>query len=98
MRRSQFLALSIIACLAILSGCAASSREPAEPQAQHSGLGDDGAGCHSERPVGSNISREVCRTPQEVENSREEARNLMTPGRLSPPDPNGRRRRTIVGP
>lgn len=70
-----------------LAGCGAPSRDPAAPTAQSSGLGDDGAGCHSERRVGSNISREVCRTPEEVARDREDARDLMRPGRVPLPDP-----------
>lgn len=45
---------------------------------------NDGAGCHKERPLGSNIEREVCRTPDQARDDREDARNLMTPGRVSP--------------
>lgn len=50
-------------------------------------VSDDGAGCRKERPLGSNIEREVCRTPEEVRRDREEARKLMIPPRTSPTGP-----------
>lgn len=47
-------------------------------------ISDDGAGCHIERPTGSNIGREVCRTPDQVRDDRENARNLHRPPRVTP--------------
>lgn len=88
MGRVALLALSMFTCVCGFSGCGAGiAPEPAEPQTQQSGLGDDGAGCRKERPVGSNIEREVCRTPEEVRRDREEARKLMIPPRISPTGP-----------
>lgn len=72
----------VISCFSALSGCGAPSREPVAPTSQHSGLGDNGAGCHRERRVGSNIEREVCRSPEQASRDREEARDLMRPGRV----------------
>lgn len=87
MRRVELAWSLVISGFSILAGCGAHSSEPAAPAAQQSGLGDDGAGCHTERPVGSNISREVCRTPDQVHRDREEARDLMRPSRVPLPEP-----------
>lgn len=76
-----FLLVSFsVGALACGAPIANGSNDSTAPQA----VSDDGAGCHKERRVGSNIEREVCRTPEEVRREREDARNLMTPGKVAP--------------
>lgn len=57
-------------------------RDSTTPQA------DDNVNCRPERSVGSNFSRQVCRTPAEESRNREEAQTLMTPSKV-PPRPTG---------
>lgn len=70
--------LVLFALLAVGCGAPVAAGENTTP------VSNDGAGCHKERPLGSNIEREVCRTPDQARDDREDARNLMTPGKVPP--------------
>ena len=83
----NFLALASI--LALASACAgpsatAGGKAPLKAQAGAAQPATPGAApeeqklvCAMERPVGSNIPRRVCRTPEQIEREREAAQEKM---------------------
>lgn len=64
-------------CLLIVAMALTACRAPAS-QSPGSG-GGSGLICHTETPTGTNFSREVCRTPEQVEDDRKGARDLLEP-------------------
>lgn len=76
--------MASLCCVAALvtAGCASNGQGGGAQEPQS--VSDDGAGCRLERPTGSNIAREVCRSPDEVQRDREEARKLVIPPRVAP--------------
>jgi len=90
------ITIALGSVLALASACAApmataGGSAPLKAQAGAAQAAAPGANpeeqkliCESERPVGSNIPRRVCRTPQQIEREREAAqekiRSMQTPG------------------
>jgi hypothetical protein len=88
--------LGLASILALASACAttsapASGTAPVRSQAatgQTGGpavaSGDQKLVCSTERPVGSNIPKRICRTPEQIERERQAAqdkiRDIQTPG------------------
>ena len=88
--------IALASVLALASACAApkataggpaplnAQAGTAQPSASGATPDEQKLVCEMERPVGSNIPRRVCRTPQQIEREREAAqekiRNMQTPG------------------
>jgi hypothetical protein len=79
---SRFSSISLL-LVASLAGCGAplSQSEGTTPEKSAAGGGEN---CHEERPIGSNISRTVCRTDEEVARDRESTRSFINTPRASP--------------
>jgi hypothetical protein len=56
-----------------LMACGASSQQTTASTGNGSGLI-----CHEEKPTGTSIAREVCRTPEQGEDDRNGARSMLT--------------------
>jgi hypothetical protein len=88
--------IALASILALASACAApmaTAGGPAPLKAQAGTAQPSASGanpeeqkliCETERPVGSNIPRRVCRTPEQIDREREAAqakiRSMQTPG------------------
>jgi hypothetical protein len=88
--------LGLASILALASACAttsapASGTAPVRSQAATGqtaapavASGDQKLVCSTERPVGSNIPKRICRTPEQIERERQAAqdkiRDIQTPG------------------
>ena len=88
--------IALASILALASACAApmataggsaplkAQSGSAQPSASGANPDEQKLICDVERPVGSNIARRVCRTPQQIEREREAAqekiRSMQTPG------------------
>jgi hypothetical protein len=79
---------TLLAAPLLFAACASSSPQGSTTTpatASGSGSGSNMI-CHQETPTGSSISREVCRTPEQVEDDRRHADQLMnTPENRSGP-------------
>lgn len=75
MARMRNIAVLMLLTGALSSGCVRSSRG-ANNQTATNGSGEI---CHEETPTGSSISREVCRTPDQVEDDKRGARDMLSP-------------------
>jgi hypothetical protein len=71
---------TLLAAVLVLAACGSGSTQG--PNANHAGTGSgSGLICKEETPTGSHFSHEVCRTPEQVEEERKAAEDLMrTPG------------------
>ena len=80
--RIASISLSLAATFAV-AGCGAplSQSDGTTPEKS---AGNQGETCHEERPIGSNISRTVCRTDEEVARDRENTRSFINTPRSSP--------------
>jgi len=80
---------TLLAAVLVLAACGSGSTQG--PNAHHAASGS-GSGsnliCKEETQIGSHFSHEVCRTPEQVEDERKAAEELMrTPGAVvRPPD------------
>ncbi|MEZ4362469.1 MAG: hypothetical protein R3B48_19925 [Kofleriaceae bacterium] len=88
MARSSILL--VLVSLVALSACAggSSKRQPTTMRNQDG----DVMVCHEEFPTGSHIGRTVCRTEEQTNREREEAREFIAtprPVRPPPPPPSG---------
>ena len=84
--RHLLLAITLAAC------APGSGQAPATTNASASGKGTNGnLICKEEAPTGSSISRQVCRTPDQIDDDRKDADAMFrnTPGRPNSTGPRG---------
>ena len=60
-----------------LAACTAGSGQRPTSNRAHAGTSDSTLICKEETPTGSSISREVCRTPEQIEADRKAADDLF---------------------
>ena len=70
----------------VLAGCASGSGQ--QPTTNTAGTQKNGMVCKDEAPVGSSISREVCRSPEQVEGDRKNADDWLRNQSARPGQPN----------
>jgi nitrous oxide reductase accessory protein NosL len=77
------LAVIVIA----LTGCAANSAQgPTPHEATTSDTGSSsGMVCHEETPTGTTISRQVCRSPEQIDREHKDAEDLARSRGQAPP-------------
>lgn len=80
---------TLLTVVLVLTACATSSSQgPTSHQATASESGSEpGLICHEETPTGSNISRRVCRTPEEIERQQRETQDLARSRGVADPPP-----------
>jgi hypothetical protein len=77
---------TLLAAPLFLAACTSSS--PQGSTTSHASGDGSGSGliCHEEQPTGSSISRKICRTPEQIEDDRKEADQMLnTPATRSGP-------------
>jgi hypothetical protein len=65
--------------LVVVAGVVACAAAPAKPTAQPTATAGSGSGlvCTDEAPTGSTLTRRVCRTPEQIEDERRDAQELL---------------------
>jgi hypothetical protein len=73
---------TLLAAVLVFAACGCGSTQGPKPNHAASGSGpDSNLICTEETPTGSHLSHEVCRTPEQIEDERKAAEELMrTPG------------------
>lgn len=67
----------LLTAVLALASCGPSASQGPSPNRAAGGGSDSGLVCREETPTGSSFSREVCRTPEQIEAERKNAEDLM---------------------
>jgi hypothetical protein len=67
----------LLTAVLALASCGPSASQGRSPNRAAGGGSDSDLVCHEETPTGSSFSREVCRTPEQIEADRKSAEDLM---------------------
>jgi len=78
---------TLVATVLVLAACAANSAQGPTPHEATTSENGSGSGmiCHEETPTGTNMTRQVCRSPEQMDKDKADAEDLI---RTRPPAPN----------
>lgn len=82
-------ALLLGTALALVACASSSSQGPSANNTTAKSGSNPGLICKEERPTGSNLPREVCRTPEQMADDRREAEDLLRRPPVAPQRPAG---------